>query len=117
MEVLPLDILDEKSFHRSFHLEALRSPDSVKSLHDALHDAIWAEPSATDYGSRSEWFEGSTDNVALVNPPTQTTDQYLHGWKLAIIMVSLCFGTFLIALDVAIVGVAIPRITTDFHSL
>ena len=43
--------------------------------------------------------------------------QYLHGWKLAVIIVSLCFGTFLVALDVAIIGVAIPKITTDFHRL
>lgn len=47
----------------------------------------------------------------------RTADRYLHGWKLAIIIISLCFGTFLIALDVAIIGVAIPKITTDFHRL
>ncbi|KAF2680027.1 efflux pump antibiotic resistance protein [Lentithecium fluviatile CBS 122367] len=38
-------------------------------------------------------------------------------WGLALITLSLAFGTFLIALDTTIVGIAVPTITTQFHSL
>lgn len=41
----------------------------------------------------------------------------LQAWKLIVIIGSLCLGVFLYGLDVNIVGVAIPRITTDFGSL
>jgi len=44
-------------------------------------------------------------------------NDYLHGWKLAIVVFSLCLGVVLYGLDVNIVGVAIPTITTEFHSL
>lgn len=45
------------------------------------------------------------------------SDRYLRSWRLAIVILSLCLGTFLIALDTTIIGVAVPRITTDFRSL
>lgn len=41
----------------------------------------------------------------------------LSSWNLGIVIASLCLGTFLIAFDVNIIGVAVPRITTTFHSL
>jgi hypothetical protein len=37
--------------------------------------------------------------------------------KLAVIMSSLYISIFLIALDRTIIGVAVPRITDEFHSL
>ena len=41
----------------------------------------------------------------------------LHGWRLAITIVSLCLGTSLVAIDNNILAVAIPQISSDFHSL
>lgn len=38
-------------------------------------------------------------------------------WKLAIITLSICLRTFLVALDTLIIGTAIPSITSQFHSL
>jgi hypothetical protein len=37
--------------------------------------------------------------------------------KLAVIMASLYISIFLIALDRTIIGVAIPRLTDEFHSI
>ncbi|KAL9594373.1 MAG: hypothetical protein Q9219_007067 [cf. Caloplaca sp. 3 TL-2023] len=42
---------------------------------------------------------------------------FLHGIPLAVVTISLCLGTFLVALDVNIIGVAVPRIATAFKSL
>ncbi|PQE02869.1 efflux pump antibiotic resistance protein [Rutstroemia sp. NJR-2017a BBW] len=48
---------------------------------------------------------------------SDTTAPFLRSWRLAIVIGSLCLGVFLLALDMNIIGVAIPRITSDFHSL
>lgn len=42
---------------------------------------------------------------------------HLHSWRLAVVIASLCLGTFLLALDMNIIGVAVPKITSTFHSL
>ncbi|KAK2593319.1 hypothetical protein QQS21_008962 [Conoideocrella luteorostrata] len=45
------------------------------------------------------------------HPPKQLA------WKLPIVIVSLCLAIFLLGLDMNIIGVAVPHITTDFRSL
>ena len=60
--------------------------------------------------------EVTTDN----NQAESTVDirkGYLKGIRLAVVTFSLCLGTFLVALDVNIIGVAVPRIATAFKSL
>lgn len=42
---------------------------------------------------------------------------YIEGWKLWSVMLSLTAASFLILLDNSIVVTAIPKITSDFHSL
>lgn len=54
---------------------------------------------------------GSTEGVS------KASVSHLRSWRLAIVIGSLCLGTFLLALDMNIIGVAIPRITSDFNSL
>lgn len=105
MEMLPLG-------NKSNRHEAPASCDGSLYLADTV-----TEPRVSENGYHTAGFDASNDTVALVNPSADAAGQYLHGWKLAIIIISLCAGTFLVALDVAIIGVAIPRITTDFHSL
>ena len=46
-----------------------------------------------------------------------TANAYLKSWSLAIVTLSLCLGTFLVALDVNIIGVAVPKISAVFESL
>ena len=51
--------------------------------------------------------------------PAQTSSSpgYLSSWRLCIVITSLFFGAFLIALDTNIINVAVPRISDEFHSL
>ena len=42
---------------------------------------------------------------------------FVEGWRLVIVIVSLCLGTLPVALDTTIIFVAIPRISTSFHLL
>ncbi|KAK8139320.1 MFS general substrate transporter [Apiospora sp. TS-2023a] len=51
------------------------------------------------------------------HPEQGQNDVYLRSWRLAVVITSLCFGILLLGLDMNIIGVAIPRITTDFRSL
>jgi MFS family permease len=43
--------------------------------------------------------------------------KFLNGWRLEVVITSLFLGTFLIALETNIVGVAIPKISTEFNAL
>ncbi|KAF2470380.1 MFS general substrate transporter [Lindgomyces ingoldianus] len=52
-----------------------------------------------------------------MEPSDQPHASYPTSWELGIIITSLFFGSFLIALDTNIINVAIPRISSDFHSL
>ncbi|KAF2235510.1 MFS general substrate transporter [Viridothelium virens] len=51
------------------------------------------------------------------NDPRAGESPYLKGWRLGIVITSLFLGAFLIALDTNIVGVAIPKISTEFDAL
>lgn len=68
----------------------------------------------------------SSENTAEISSSdkkddlTQTTSQqeeYITGFKLASVIVSVTLVAFLIMLDTSIIATAIPRITTDFNSL
>jgi hypothetical protein len=72
----------------------------------------------------TEFIDKATGSVAVadVSDPTslessEPVSLFLHSWRLAAVIGSLCLGIFLLALDMNIIAVAIPRITSDFHSL
>ena len=46
-----------------------------------------------------------------------SVEAYPQELRLAVILVSLFLGTFLVAIDTTIISVAIPKISTDFHAL
>lgn len=48
---------------------------------------------------------------------SDTTSEYLPSWRLAIVIFSLCLATFLLAIDVYMVSIAVPQISAVFHSL
>ena len=48
---------------------------------------------------------------------TETGAEYPAKFRLAIILLSLFLGTFLVAIDTTIVSVAIPKISSQFHAL
>jgi MFS family permease len=41
---------------------------------------------------------------------------YLSTWRLFIVIVSLCLGTLLVAIDTTIIAVAVPKISTSFQA-
>ncbi|CZR63238.1 probable aflatoxin efflux pump AFLT [Phialocephala subalpina] len=61
----------------------------------------------------------SIPDVQLTEPtePTEPTDfVYPSGFKLALLMISIFIGMFLVALDKLIISTAIPQITNEFRS-
>ncbi|KAM3505403.1 hypothetical protein MY10362_002953 [Beauveria mimosiformis] len=48
---------------------------------------------------------------------TEAAPEYIHGWKLFSVMLAITLACFLYLLDVSILVTAIPKITSDFHSL
>ncbi|RDW68861.1 MDR family MFS transporter [Aspergillus mulundensis] len=49
--------------------------------------------------------------------PAAATDEYPHGARLGVIILSLMLGMFMTSLDNTILGTAIPKITDEFHDL
>jgi MFS family permease len=41
---------------------------------------------------------------------------YPSRWRLSVVIISIFFGTFLIALDTNDLNVAVPKISADFHT-
>ena len=54
---------------------------------------------------------------SLIEINEEPAPHVLPPMSLALVILSLTFGTFLIALDTTIIGIAIPTITSRFHSL
>lgn len=79
--------------------EALSSKDTISI------DKDMAAVTITDVSSPSSLQTSESDEL------------FLHSWRLAAVIGSLCLGIFLLALDMNIIAVAIPRITSDFHAL
>jgi hypothetical protein len=52
-----------------------------------------------------------------VSPYPNQTQSPQTKWSLTIITISLALGTFLVALDTMIIGIAVPSITSEFKSL
>lgn len=48
---------------------------------------------------------------------SESSQQYLSSWRLGSVIFSLFLGAFLIALDTNIIGVAVPKIISEFQSL
>ncbi|KAI4244003.1 MAG: hypothetical protein L6R40_003214 [Gallowayella cf. fulva] len=48
---------------------------------------------------------------------TSSDSNFLSSWRLGLVITCLFFGAFLIALDTNIVGVAVPKISSDFNAL
>lgn len=56
---------------------------------------------------------GKTSNDGSSGVPYE----YLSSWRLATVIFSLCLATFLLAIDVTMVSIAVPEISVVFHSL
>ncbi|KAL2045436.1 hypothetical protein ABVK25_012100 [Lepraria finkii] len=49
--------------------------------------------------------------------PSTIPIPYLKGWRLLTVIASIILGTFVMVLDTNIIGVAVPKILSDFHAL
>ena len=56
-------------------------------------------------------------NDSDTTPVAGSHTKHLTTWRLATVISSLCVGSFLFGIDVNIISVAIPPITTEFRSL
>ncbi|KAF5664221.1 major facilitator superfamily transporter [Fusarium circinatum] len=70
------------------------------------------EPAQDEKPKKSE--DGDGDGQ-LTTEEEET--EWISGWKLASMMISLTLAAFLMLLDMSIISTAVPRITSDFHSL
>ncbi|KAL7928393.1 major facilitator superfamily domain-containing protein [Trichoderma chlorosporum] len=71
-------------------------------------EAVPSEERKQTVPMRDELKEGALDD--------QTVD-YVTGWRLTSLVTSVTLTAFLVLLDTSIVVTAVPRITTEFHSL
>ncbi|KAF1985121.1 MFS general substrate transporter [Aulographum hederae CBS 113979] len=97
-------------------MDEKQEPDGQRQLHSSQAEngsynkelSVTADPSKGD----EDIEHGSKENTEAVE---QT--QYISGAKLVIVLASVTLIVFLMMLDMSIVVVAIPVITSDFHSL
>lgn len=74
----------------------------------------------SDTEKRTSQLSASTDlteKPPLPTPPTDEDYVYPTGFKLALAIAPVVLVAFLMLLDTSIVATAVPRITTEFHSL
>ncbi|KAL2784010.1 major facilitator superfamily-domain-containing protein [Aspergillus keveii] len=76
--------------------------------------AAEATPAASTIPAVSESDETEIGKSETVTP---RAEEYIHGFRLVVLAVSLMLGMFLVALDNTILGTAIPRITDEFQDL
>ncbi|KAL6414630.1 putative HC-toxin efflux carrier TOXA [Ilyonectria robusta] len=74
-----------------------------------------------DRGSSSPTLYDEDENDNATSPvdtvPKDGAEEYVSGWKLISLMISITMAAFLMLLDMSIITTAIPRITEQFHSL
>lgn len=91
-------------------------------LHRSLVRNSWHPHPSADITPLRESTFSSTSLITLLTMASSSSDienppSYLSSWRLSIVIGSLCLGIFLLGLDMNIIGVAIPKITSDFKSL
>jgi len=57
-----------------------------------------------------------TNGMTAIERRESAPENYPHGLKLVVILLSIYCAVFLVALDRTIIATALPRITDDFHS-
>ncbi|PQE25499.1 efflux pump antibiotic resistance protein [Rutstroemia sp. NJR-2017a BBW] len=68
-------------------------------------------------GSSAEKAQLRLETISELGGISEVPSQYLHGWRLGVVITSLALGIFLIALDTTIMGIAVATFTSDFRDL
>ncbi|KAM5345318.1 hypothetical protein ACJ41O_011180 [Fusarium nematophilum] len=83
--------------------------------------SMTADNEKADSQSDAPTLHDPSKDVNRTNPDEETPkddeDEWVTGWKLASLMISITLAAFLMLLDMSIIVTAIPRITSTFHSL
>ncbi|KAM3439087.1 hypothetical protein MY4824_002891 [Beauveria thailandica] len=98
-------------------------PDLPADLR-VLHSSKMREVLGMDAGEETEVErDGSYTPDSVLKKKAEEAEEaaaapeYIHGWKLFSVMLAITLACFLYLLDVSILVTAIPKITSDFHSL
>lgn len=114
------------SASRSLRKSSTPKPDSgVSSILSATrsirNDAVVAKEdgvsAVANVPDQSDKEKEAATVAAPVDEDTEDESGYPHGFKLYIILLSLCLTIFLVALDQTIISTAIPKITDQFKSV
>ncbi|KAK3385784.1 putative MFS multidrug transporter [Podospora didyma] len=76
-----------------------------------------AATSSSDDANTTNLPEKAVDAAPSNDEPEEEQHEYISGFRLAAVMGSITLCGFLMLLDMSILATAIPRITTEFHSL
>ncbi|KAN0106594.1 MFS general substrate transporter [Hyaloscypha variabilis] len=96
---------DEKASHKEDGASVPESP------------AIQPQKAVDEAGLESSSTEAPEQAPEKTATETQQQEVWITGLKLGVIVAAISMAAFLMLLDVSIVATAIPRITSDFHSL
>lgn len=115
----------EKNINHQDHPKA-QNTCKESSVQLSFHDSFTEAKTKADESSQGKvdvdekyTNEAGTkeDPAKSDEPEAEDESQYLHGIVLIFLVISLCLVTFMIGLDQMIIATAIPKITTQFHSL
>lgn len=67
--------------------------------------------------TKSEDVRATTSSTEPLSLKAEDDTKYISGFKLAAVIGSITMVVFILLLDVSIIATAIPKITSDFHSL
>ncbi|MCJ1277841.1 hypothetical protein MMC21_005655 [Puttea exsequens] len=104
---------------KSASIEAASTNDTTQAIKDEEKTA--PDASSPSQAASTETEKGRTDQTSTeriqIDRVIENNDVPMTTLKLAILIVALTLVVFLMMLDIAIIATAIPRITSDFHSL
>ena len=74
------------------------------------------EPISTN-PQQTELTKESKDSQHAAVQPSTVSEDYPRGWRLFLVILPLCLGTLLVAIDNTIIAVAVPKISSTFKAL
>lgn len=116
MEIPDKEANVEKTNHKE--QPPVQNSYTESSVQLSFYDSLTETKAKADDNEKDSNKAGVIKDVATGNNVEgEDESQYLHGIVLVFLVVALCLVTFMVGLDQMIIATAIPKITTDFHSL
>lgn len=99
---------------RSIPASSLDSLSVAKALEDGVEPTETDEPKTNEKRANEATTEAAS---AQEHHEHEDKSKHLSGFLLVFLVIALCLVTFMVGLDQMIIATAIPKITTQFHSL